>query len=1338
MKKKLEIRQSHARRLMQLLVLMAMLLAPKGAWAEVLGYDLWVGGVQVTADNYYHVTGNNISGEWGCVAFDANTNTLTLDGAIVTGNTDSGIPILSKLASLTIVVKGTCVLNCTDTCTAIRAEGSGDHSLTIKPASPSCSLQISGNQELGSRAIRDFSSVTLSGLVWDGDYTYQNTSKKLTMTNDPTSEVGNAKLTYQGDGLFVAGVYVTSANANDVLGDGKVSFTPAQAAQGDNPATPATLTLDNAEFQGNVIWPNSADLYVVFKGRSTINMNSDNEYFFVKSGSETTNLYFENSGKNPIPLVINNSFKKTLYDSNVWGGSSVKIDNNSNTDLGWWLNTETGTSDQIALNWIGPDLTVAGVDVTGDNTDVLGNGKVSFTAAAENDPATLTLNGATITGSIEVNNLSALKINVIGENTINAGTASAIKSNLATTACALTFSRADDGDCSLTLNSTGDPAISTGFSGPTYEALALVAEGDQVDYRSDYGLSNYANNEYTAVTTATITSYTTYDIIVAGQEVTSLNKNAIAKNQGANNSISYDDVNNVLTFNNVPWNSFNSNYPFIQTSMDLTINLVGTSEPDMGNVLIQRNAGDNETHTLTFTTDETNPGMFIVRGGTFSHEGFNVVYNNHLAKNASGYFSGLGDDPDDWVAVPKYGLTVAGVEVTDVNNDNILGDTGTPSVSFTPAAGQTPATLTLNNASITGSIEWASTEPLAIALKGESSINGGNDYCIECTAEAPTNSPAISFVKASDATVVKLAMTYKSEKEIAILGFAEPVLDNNVLFIYDNYGETEYVTTIASAVKLKVTVNGDGFVNPAPEASDDGEGVYTYGYGQTVNLEVQPSDYTVCTSITATCNNQNVALTEVDDEDFTTYSLTMPSDTVKVTANFAFDISNEDYTASITSTSYTGEALVPTTVTLTQEESDPVQLTVGTDCMLSYKVGETTVESPVDAGTYTVTITGTGNYTGTKTAQYTIAKAKISEAQFTKPQGKENLTYDGSAQQLVTEGSVPTGATIKFYSEFVPDYYDGFNLNCLADTYTYTEGVPTGTNAGYYAVLYKVDGGKNYEDVAPGQTVIVFIDSVDVKVATIAEIADQTYAGEAITPELTVTFGETPLVVGTDYTVAYTNNVNAGQATATITGKGNYKGTKTANFNIVNKTLNVNFAANQKWASFYNTTEDFNLPNTVMAYIVTKIGENSVTVSPINYVPKNVPVLLENNTQMTNVENTSADGNKLRGAGADGFAINKDYENPVYALYNNKMMRVNPGTTIPEGKCYLVVYLYDAPQLDIVLENGESLTGISGATLVNSEEKKSDLYDLQGRKVIYPKKKGLYIQKGRKVVVNNK
>jgi serine/threonine-protein kinase len=68
--------------------------------------------------------------------------------------------------------------------------------------------------------------------------------------------------------------------------------------------------------------------------------------------------------------------------------------------------------------------------------------------------------------------------------------------------------------------------------------------------------------------------------------------------------------------------------------------------------------------------------------------------------------------------------------------------------------------------------------------------------------------------------------------------------------------------------------------------------------------------------------------------------------------------------------------------------------------------------------------------------------------------------------------------------------------------------------------------------------------------ATIAAIPAQTYTGSAYAPSLTVTYGSKTLVKGTDYAVAYANNVNAGTATAKVTGKGSYTGSKSASFTI--------------------------------------------------------------------------------------------------------------------------------------------------------------------------------------------
>ena len=91
--------------------------------------------------------------------------------------------------------------------------------------------------------------------------------------------------------------------------------------------------------------------------------------------------------------------------------------------------------------------------------------------------------------------------------------------------------------------------------------------------------------------------------------------------------------------------------------------------------------------------------------------------------------------------------------------------------------------------------------------------------------------------------------------------------------------------------------------------------------------------------------------------------------------------------------------------------------------------------------------------------------------------------------------------------------------------------------------------------------------------AWIQAIADQTYTGSAITPTVTVKDGETTLVLNTDYTVAYSNNVETGTATVTVTGTGNYSGTATANFTIVADKSALNTAITEA-ETYYNSIKD--------------------------------------------------------------------------------------------------------------------------------------------------------------------
>lgn len=59
------------------------------------------------------------------------------------------------------------------------------------------------------------------------------------------------------------------------------------------------------------------------------------------------------------------------------------------------------------------------------------------------------------------------------------------------------------------------------------------------------------------------------------------------------------------------------------------------------------------------------------------------------------------------------------------------------------------------------------------------------------------------------------------------------------------------------------------------------------------------------------------------------------------------------------------------------------------------------------------------------------------------------------------------------------------------------------------------------------------------------------YTGESITPRVTVVHNGGELTKDTDYTVAYENNTEAGTATVTVTGTGDYWGTVSKEFNIV-------------------------------------------------------------------------------------------------------------------------------------------------------------------------------------------
>ena len=271
-------------------------------------------------------------------------------------------------------------------------------------------------------------------------------------------------------------------------------------------------------------------------------------------------------------------------------------------------------------------------------------------------------------------------------------------------------------------------------------------------------------------------------------------------------------------------------------------------------------------------------------------------------------------------------------------------------------------------------------------------------------------------------------------------------------------------------------------------------------------------------------------------------------------------------------------------------------LTEGTDYTATYKGDQ------VNAGTFTVTFTGIGKYTGSVTKKYTIQPSRIYSSSTTCTISPENCIYDGKPQEpnvVITDhgkaltrgkdytveyqnntsiGRARAGITgIGNYSGyFTTAFYisRGSISNCditLSDTFlTYdgTEKKPpvtvkcngntltedqdyylyyrNNTNVGTASVTISGAGNFSGSETKTFQIKASDFSKCDIQLSA----SSFTYDGTEKKPKITVKSGRKSLVSGTDYTVSYKNNINAGTASVTITGKGKYSGTITKSFSI--------------------------------------------------------------------------------------------------------------------------------------------------------------------------------------------
>ena len=311
--------------------------------------------------------------------------------------------------------------------------------------------------------------------------------------------------------------------------------------------------------------------------------------------------------------------------------------------------------------------------------------------------------------------------------------------------------------------------------------------------------------------------------------------------------------------------------------------------------------------------------------------------------------------------------------------------------------------------------------------------------------------------------------------------------------------------------KKALTVTADNkqvtYGDPAP--------TYTESYDGFVNNETKAVlGGTLNLACSYVQNTSGVGTYDITPSGLTSnnYAITFTKGTLTVVEKAL----EEGFIAPIDDQTYTGSQLRPAPV-LT---FNGMTLAVNTDYTVSYS-------SNTNVGTATVTITGKGNYSGTVTTNFTI-----------NPKALEDSFVATIAAQTYT-GSELTPAPVLTYN--------GRRLTAGTDyTVAYEDNVEAGT------ATVTITGKGNYTDTA---TATFAINARPMNFFMIEPITPRTYSGYVIKPLLTVRDGSKVLERNVDYTASYENFLNAGTATVTVTGIGNYSGSVSRTYTIKRKPL---------------------------------------------------------------------------------------------------------------------------------------------------------------------------------------
>ncbi len=282
---------------------------------------------------------------------------------------------------------------------------------------------------------------------------------------------------------------------------------------------------------------------------------------------------------------------------------------------------------------------------------------------------------------------------------------------------------------------------------------------------------------------------------------------------------------------------------------------------------------------------------------------------------------------------------------------------------------------------------------------------------------------------------------------------------------------------------------------------------------------------------------------------------------------------------------YTGEALgSEVTVSCLGKE-----LVLNTDFIVSY-------ENNINVGTGIATITGIGSYGGIISKQFNITPADISKGSIDAVFSEDFSSYEIKVKYgdivlvkdtdytiAVTEEENYANVTVTGIGNYSGTLTDSVKISdmTILDMAQVT-AIPDQIYTGEYIrpeviltyngveLIYGTDYYLTFENNVNAGTTIITVTGIGSSAGTVREIPfdilpldisnckllcdNTTYTGAELTPLPTITFGNYTLQNETDYIInSYSNNIEAGNGSMSVSGTGNYCGTANIPFVIVRK-----------------------------------------------------------------------------------------------------------------------------------------------------------------------------------------